>query len=474
MKTMHPAAVAPAITKPRSALPRRRRRSDLAGDAVGMADDVAPAVSTSSCLQSEISTESAVAFTGKRAVERPEVKADAKRSKKEQQEAVSYDSTSVMESSCVESASVCKIVRSSSPDLVCSEQISSADSDSDSDESVCMESDLVLLSSDECEFSSSDDTISSSQYSLSSLIGSSCYASSSSGSEFTDGCRGRSEQPSLAFAQFLQLTRQFTGGSIAMRSNLIAGDGLIGECELEFEGRKLIEEEDEESYMRFRGRERKEIPPHNYLSSYTTPHGNLILTQRRTMIAWIIQRCQEMELQLETLFLAVSLLDRFLSRGYFKSGRNLQLLGIACITLATRIEENQIDNSVRQRVFRVENNSFSRSEVVAMEWLVQEILDFKCFLPTTLQFLWFYLKAATVGQEVEERSRFLAVLALIDHKRLSFWPSTLAAGIVILACLSTGHDHLTHLVMETHMRTRDDDLPECIKSLEWLIQYSRD
>lgn len=51
-----------------------------------------------------------------------------------------------------------------------------------------------------------------------------------------------------------------------------------------------------------------------------------------------------MEFQMETLFLGVALMDRFLGQGYFKTERNLQLLGIACITLATRIEENQIRN----------------------------------------------------------------------------------------------------------------------------------
>lgn len=55
----------------------------------------------------------------------------------------------------------------------------------------------------------------------------------------------------------------------------------------------------------------------------------------------VVQHFRAMELQLETLFLGVGIMDRFLSRGYFKSIRNLQLLGVASITLSTRIEENQ-------------------------------------------------------------------------------------------------------------------------------------
>ena len=41
------------------------------------------------------------------------------------------------------------------------------------------------------------------------------------------------------------------------------------------------------------------------------------------------------------MFLGVNLLDRFLSKGFFKNKRVLQIVGIACISLATRIEENQ-------------------------------------------------------------------------------------------------------------------------------------
>ncbi|RZC57072.1 hypothetical protein C5167_004373 [Papaver somniferum] len=92
------------------------------------------------------------------------------------------------------------------------------------------------------------------------------------------------------------------------------------------------------------------------------------------------------ELNLETVFLCVSLMDRFLSQGFFKTKRKLQLLGIACLTLATRIEENQI---TRQKTFQIGSDVYSRCEVVAMEWLVQEILNFQCFLPTTYNFLWY-------------------------------------------------------------------------------------
>lgn len=55
----------------------------------------------------------------------------------------------------------------------------------------------------------------------------------------------------------------------------------------------------------------------------------------------LAQQCDAKLYQHETLFLGVGILDRFLSRGFFKTEKNLQIVGIACLALATRIEENQ-------------------------------------------------------------------------------------------------------------------------------------
>jgi hypothetical protein len=198
------------------------------------AHEMAHSDSTSSCVHSEISTVSSLSFSArphstlKRTIEvEVKHKPETKRSKKEQ-DIASTDSTSVLESSCVESASVSKTVRNS-PNLICFERISVVDTDS-----AGVESDLVLISSDECHVSSSEHKMSWSENSLSSLIGSSCYASSSTEGGSSDGAWDRSG-PSTAFAQFLQLTLQFTGRKIAANTIPKGHDGLFGESLLEFE-----------------------------------------------------------------------------------------------------------------------------------------------------------------------------------------------------------------------------------------------
>lgn len=49
----------------------------------------------------------------------------------------------------------------------------------------------------------------------------------------------------------------------------------------------------------------------------------------------------------------------------------------------------------------------------------------------------FYLKAVRADAVLEKRARYLAVLALSDHEQLRYWPSTVAAVLVMLASLES-------------------------------------
>ncbi|KAK9034130.1 hypothetical protein V6N11_050308 [Hibiscus sabdariffa] len=269
------------------------------------------------------------------------------------------------------------------------------------------------------------------------------------------------ETSDLDFSDYTPSLSYDSGSQFSEKSNNDSPTSLV----------RFEDGEVEESYRRLRERERRQVYLHDYAEEYryTTDYGDLILLQRSFMIRWIIEQCTAKEFQQETIFLGVGLFDRFLSKGFFRNKRSLQIVGIACLVLATRIEENQPYNSVRQKNFHIGTNTYSRNEVVAMEWLVMEVLNFQCFLPTIYNFLGFYLKAAKADADVEKSAKYLAVLALSDHEQLRYWPSTVAAGVVTMA----SKDRNQHGVIEIHMRTKDNELLECMKSLDWLVQYIR-
>ncbi|KAG6600858.1 Cyclin-SDS, partial [Cucurbita argyrosperma subsp. sororia] len=130
-----------------------------------------------------------------------------------------------------------------------------------------------------------------------------------------------------------------------------------------------------------------------------------------------------------------------------------------------------LQERLQQRNIRVGSNTYKRSEVVGMEWLVEEVLKFHCFLPTVYNFLWFYLKAAGADTDLENRAKNFAVLVLSEKVQFCYFPSTIAAAVVILASLGEKQDAPSQRVIETHIRTENDDLHECIESLEWLLKF---
>ncbi|KAL1203611.1 Cyclin-SDS [Cardamine amara subsp. amara] len=285
-----------------------------------------------------------------------------------------------------------------------------------------------------------------------------------SGSEFSEKSSSDS-RISHSRALFLEFKAQFC------RSTIPNDLESSWQEEMQSELLRFEDEEVEESYQRLRERERSHAYLRDCAKDYCSRmnHTDLIPRLRSIMVQWIVEKCYEMELQQETLFLGVGLLDRFLSKGSFRSERTLILVGIASLTLATRIEENQPYNSIRKRNFYIENLKYSWQEVVAMEWLVQEVLSFKCFSPTIFNFLWFYLKAARANPDVERKAKSLAVSSLSDHTQLCFWPSSVAAALVILACIEHNKISAYQRVIKVHVRTKNNDLPECVKSLEWLL-----
>ncbi|XP_052111704.1 cyclin-SDS [Arachis duranensis] len=344
-----------------------------------------------------------------------------------------------------------------SSDLNCTEQLrfsySNEDEDDEDDESEYYPSQGTVLSDLRSEMFSFPECseLELSDYTPSLFI--------DSGSQFSQGSVG--ETPSPTHSLFLQFRNEFTTLIITSPFNNNSSSFV-----------KFDDLDEEESYLMLRERERKQVLLWNYTDSYfsTTEFGDLVIQQRSQMVHWIVEQSYRKQLRQETMFLGVSLLDRFLSKGYFKVKRNLQIVGIACLTLATRIEENQQYSRVEQKNFYIGSNVYSRCEVVAMEWVVQEVLKFQCFIPTIYNFLWFYLKAAKANAAVERRVKSLAVLVLSAEEQLCYWPSTVAAAIVILACLEVDQNAF-HTVIGIHVRSKDENLHECMQSLQWLIRY---
>lgn len=83
--------------------------------------------------------------------------------------------------------------------------------------------------------------------------------------------------------------------------------------------------------------EEKLTKPSNYLLSHFQP---LIKPKMRVILLdWISQVSQDLNLMRETFYLAVSVVDRYLSCQVLNDLKDLQLIGLTALIIACKIEE---------------------------------------------------------------------------------------------------------------------------------------
>ncbi|KAL5205621.1 hypothetical protein ABZP36_033830 [Zizania latifolia] len=156
---------------------------------------------------------------------------------------------------------------------------------------------------------------------------------------------------------------------------------------------------------------------------------------RAILVDWLVEVAEEYKLVADTLYLAVSYVDRFLS-AYPLRRHKLQLLGVAAMLIASKYEE--ISPPHVEDFCYITDNTYTRHEVVKMESDILKLLEFEMGSPTIKTFLRRFTRSS---QEDKKRSAllleflgsYLAELSLLDYSCLRFLPSVVAAAVVFVA-----------------------------------------
>ncbi|OMP09696.1 hypothetical protein COLO4_05225 [Corchorus olitorius] len=172
---------------------------------------------------------------------------------------------------------------------------------------------------------------------------------------------------------------------------------------------------------------------------------------RGILIDWLIEVHYKFELMDETLYLTVNLIDRFLAVQQVVR-KKLQLVGVTAMLLACKYEEVSVP--VVEDLILISDKAYTRKEVLDMEKLMVNTLQFNFSLPTPYVFMRRFLKAAQSNKKLELLSFFMIELCLVEYEMLKFPPSLLASAAIFTAqCTLSGSTHWT-------------------KTCEWYTTYS--
>ncbi|KAJ3672315.1 hypothetical protein LUZ60_007036 [Juncus effusus] len=201
--------------------------------------------------------------------------------------------------------------------------------------------------------------------------------------------------------------------------------------------------------------------------SYMSNQLDINEKMRAILIDWLIEVHYKLELLDETLFLTVNIIDRFLAVQNV-ARKKLQLVGVTALLLACKYEEVSVP--VVEDLILICDRAYSRSEVLDMERLVVNTLQFNMSVPTPYVFMRRFLKAAGSDRQLELLSFFMVELCLVEYSMLQYRPSFLAAAAIFTAQSSLNGFSVWTKSSQLHSRYSEHELLECSRIMVELHQ----
>ncbi|TVY19644.1 G2/mitotic-specific cyclin-B [Lachnellula arida] len=165
-------------------------------------------------------------------------------------------------------------------------------------------------------------------------------------------------------------------------------------------------------------------------ADYMVHQDDLEWKMRGILVDWLIEVHTRFHLLPETLFLAVNIIDRFLSAKVVQLDR-LQLVGVTAMFIASKYEEVLSPHVANFR--HVADDGFTESEILSAERYVLTALNYDLSYPNPMNFLRRISKADNYDIQTRTLGKYLMEISLLDHRFMQYLPSHIAAASMFLA-----------------------------------------
>jgi len=211
-------------------------------------------------------------------------------------------------------------------------------------------------------------------------------------------------------------------------------------------------------------KEKDAVDPH-YLNNQVEVNEKM----RAVLIDWLIEVHRMFKLIPETLFLCVSLIDRYLSMTPV-SRDTLQLVGVTAMFIASKYEEIYAPECMD--FVYVSDGACTKQQILKMEQTLLNTLQFNITHPTPVHFLRRYSKAAGSDYMLHTLCKYLIELSLLDVNLLQFAPSMISAASVFLGRAMVGKTPLWNPTLEHYTTYKEPQVRECAVLLNQFLKKS--
>lgn len=151
---------------------------------------------------------------------------------------------------------------------------------------------------------------------------------------------------------------------------------------------------------------------------------------RALLVDWMVEVQESFELNHETLYLAVKLVDLYLTK-ITVGKETLQLLGAASLFIASKYDE-RIPPMVEDFLY-ICDGAYMQRELIRMEMSILKVVDFDLGIPLSYRFLRRYARCAKVSMPTLTLARYILEYSLMDYSTIMFSDSKMAAAALLLA-----------------------------------------
>ncbi|KAK4051615.1 B-type cyclin [Microbotryomycetes sp. JL201] len=196
---------------------------------------------------------------------------------------------------------------------------------------------------------------------------------------------------------------------------------------MDFWDTTMVAEYSEEIFAYMSQLEESCMPDPRYMEHQT----EIEWPMRTTLIDWLLQVHMRYHMLPETLWIAINIVDRFLSNRVVSLVK-FQLVGVTAMFIAAKYEEIMAP-SVDEFVYMTEGG-YTRDEILKGERIILQSLEFN-ISPYCTPYSWVRRISKADDYDIQTRtlSKFLMEVTLLDHRFLRAKPSQIAAIGMYLA-----------------------------------------
>ena len=153
--------------------------------------------------------------------------------------------------------------------------------------------------------------------------------------------------------------------------------------------------------------------------NFMTEQKEINTKMRSILIDWLIDVHYKFGFTDETLFLTVSIIDRYISVSQI-SRANFQLLGITALMIACKHEE--IDLPKIDDFIYITDHAYVKNEVLKMEYDVLNKLNFSFLYPSPIKFYEYLSLHFNFDKKMHMLGKYLMESFLLDVKNFKYKP----------------------------------------------------